>query len=79
MKTVSFTEFRENASALFSEVEAGGTLLVLRHGKPIAEISPPSTQQGEIPLWKKPGLKLAIKGASLSAAIIEERRSEDIP
>jgi antitoxin (DNA-binding transcriptional repressor) of toxin-antitoxin stability system len=78
MKTVTFTEFRENASALFSEVEAGSTLLVLRHGKPIAEISPPSTQRGDIPLWKKPGLKLAIKGASLSAAIIEERRSEDV-
>jgi hypothetical protein len=30
------------------------------------------------PSWKRPGLKLVAKGASLSAAIIEERRREDV-
>ena len=78
MKTVTFTEFRKHASGLFSEVEKGGTLLVLRHGKPIAEISPPSSEQQNGPSWKKPGLRLAVKGASLCAAILQERRREDV-
>jgi antitoxin (DNA-binding transcriptional repressor) of toxin-antitoxin stability system len=79
MKTVTFTEFRQHASKLLSEVEGGSTLLVLRHGKPIAEISPPSRRHGEDPSWRQPGLRLAAKGAGLSAAILEERRGEDVP
>jgi antitoxin (DNA-binding transcriptional repressor) of toxin-antitoxin stability system len=78
MKTVTFTEFRKHASGLFSEVEKGNTLLVMRHGKPIAEISPASGRQDESPLWKRPGLRLTAKGAGLSAAILQERRREDV-
>jgi antitoxin (DNA-binding transcriptional repressor) of toxin-antitoxin stability system len=78
MKTVTFTEFRKHASGLFSEVERGGTLLVLRHGKPIAEISPASSERTDSPSWKRPGLRLTAKGASLSAAILQERRREDV-
>jgi antitoxin (DNA-binding transcriptional repressor) of toxin-antitoxin stability system len=78
MKTITFTEFREHASELLSEVEKGSTLLVLRHGKPIAEISPPSAQRSETPSWKRPGLRLTAKGAGLSAAILQERRREDV-
>lgn len=78
MKTITFTEFRKHASGLLSDVEKGETFLVLRHGKPIAEISPPSTEQGTKPSWKRPGLRLTAKGASLSSAILEERRREDV-
>jgi antitoxin (DNA-binding transcriptional repressor) of toxin-antitoxin stability system len=78
MKTVTFTEFRKHASQLFSEVEKGSALLVLRHGKPIAEISPPSSQRGENPSWKRPGLRLTAKGAGLSAAILQERKRENV-
>ena len=78
MKTVTFTEFRKHASGLFSEVEKGNTLLVLRHGKPIAEISPASSERRDSPSWKKPGLRLTANGASLSAAILQERRREDV-
>jgi antitoxin (DNA-binding transcriptional repressor) of toxin-antitoxin stability system len=78
MKTVTFTEFRKNASGLFSEVEKGSTLLVLRHGKPIAEISPASSRQQDRPSWKRPGLRLTAKGVSLSAAILQERKREDV-
>lgn len=78
MKTVSFTDFRKNASGLLSEVEEGATLLVIRHGKPIAEISPVASQRGDVPSWKRPALRLTTKGASLSAAILQEREREDI-
>ena len=78
MKTVTFTEFRKHASGLLSDVEKGESFLVLRHGKPVAEIVPPSAEHTAKPSWKQPGLKLIAKGASLSAAIIEERRREDV-
>ena len=77
MKTVTFTEFRKHASGLFSDVEGGENLVVLRHGKPIAEISPVSPNPEGTPSWKRRGLRLTTKGAALSTAIIEERRSED--
>jgi antitoxin (DNA-binding transcriptional repressor) of toxin-antitoxin stability system len=73
-KTISLTEFRKRSSSLFSEVEEGEIFVVLRHGKPIAEISPLS-KSNVLPLWKKPGLRLSVKGMELSLAILEERES----
>ena len=73
MKTVTFTEFRKHASGLLTEVENGETYLVLRHGKPIAEISPPEHMEITIPSWKKPGLKITLKGKSLAQVILNER------
>lgn len=75
MRTVTFTEFRRKASQLLSDVEQGQTIVVLRYGKPIAEISPPQGGQPDQPSWKRPGLRLVSRGASLSAAILEERET----
>ena len=77
MKTVTFTEFRKNASSLFSAVEGGEIIVVSRHGKIIAEISPASPK-GKKPSWKSPGLRLSGKGAELSSAILEERQRENV-
>ena len=44
MKTVSFTEFRKHASDLFSDVENGEKILIMRHGKSIAEINPVASE-----------------------------------
>ena len=76
MKTINFTEFRNHASDLMTAVEHGDTLLVLRHGRPIAEISPILPQQ---PSWKSPALRLETRGAGLAACIIEERDDETLP
>lgn len=73
MKSVTFTDFRKHASGLLSEVERGATLIVIRHGRPIAEISPASPQRTATPSWKKPGLRLTAKGSGLSAAILVGR------
>ncbi|MEY3205582.1 MAG: hypothetical protein RLZZ21_1913 [Planctomycetota bacterium] len=79
MKTVSFTDFRSQASTLFDAVERGETLVVLRHGKPVAEIHPVAAGGPRTPSWRKPGLRLAAKGAALAAAILEERAHENVP
>ncbi len=76
MQRVSFTEFRRHASGLFSRVQEGETLVVLRHGRPIAEINPVS--EDEAPSWKRPGLRLVAKGARLSTAILEGRKREGL-
>jgi len=76
MRTVSFTEFRNNASDMMTAVENGETLVVMRHGRPIAEISPVAAQQ---PSWRRPALRLSTTGAGLAAAIIKEREHEALP
>ncbi len=77
MRTITFTEFRKQASSVLSAVEKGEVVVVMRHGKPVAEISP-VTPPTQTPSWKRPGLRLTAKGLELSSAILEERRHEDV-
>ena len=53
--------------------ETTETVRVLRHGKAVAKIIPAETEQKRLS-WKRPGLRLVRPGASLSKAILEERR-----
>lgn len=77
MKQVSFTEFRRNAASLLDSVEGGETVLVTRHGKPVAEVVPVTALPTTVS-WKRPRapLGLAAKGVSLSREIIRERALE---
>jgi prevent-host-death family protein len=74
MKSVSFTDFRKKASEYLTEVEHGEIIHIIRHGKPVAEITPFHGDELFSPSWKKPALRLSVKGVSLSQAIIEERK-----
>ena len=76
MKTVTFTDFRKKASAFLTEVEHGESIVLLRRGKPIAEIIPFSDRAQRTPSWKQPGIRLQIHGSDLSSAILQERESE---
>jgi len=76
MKTVTFTDFRKKASIFLTEVEHGESIVLLRRGKPIAEIIPFSGKVRQRPSWKRPGIHLEIQGSDLSSAILEERESE---
>jgi prevent-host-death family protein len=78
MTTVTLTEFRANASGFLTRVEQGETIVVLRHGRPIAEVSPIHRGAGGFPSWKQPALRLATSGAGLSAAILQDRAHEGI-
>jgi antitoxin (DNA-binding transcriptional repressor) of toxin-antitoxin stability system len=74
MKTVNFSEFRKNASTLLDEVESGVVITIVRHGRAVAEIAAPRPSEVK-PAWNRPGLRLAVSGASLAQAILEERRT----
>ena len=76
MKTITFTDFRKRASSFITEVEHGETFVLLRHGKPVAEVIPFSDRSRRIPSWKQPGIRLQIRGSDLSSAILEERESD---
>jgi prevent-host-death family protein len=73
MKRLSFTEFRKRASEILTLVEKGETVGIVRHGKTVAKIIPAETEEKTLS-WKRPGLRLVRPGASLSKAILEERR-----
>lgn len=58
---------------MLTRVENGETLVVLRHGRPIAQVSPVARPSDPQPSWKNPALRLTAKGAALSSVILEER------
>ena len=73
MKTIPVTDFRKNASGFIHEVEHGETLILVRRGKPVAEIIPFSGRSPHVPAWKQPCPRLEIQGGDLSSAILEDR------
>jgi len=75
MKSIAFTDFRKKASDLITEVEHGETLVLLRRGKPVAEVVPFSDKARKTPAWKLSGTNLRIQGSDLSSAILEERET----
>ncbi len=76
MRTINFTEFRNNASMYLTKVENGETIRIIRHGKTIAEITPGGDNVDKLPAWKKKGLRLSVKGKHLSSAILSERKMD---
>ena len=72
MKTVSFTDFRNNASSFLDLVEKGEEVEIQRHGKVVARLVPPVSRKD--PALRKPGLRLVTKAPSLSKAVLEDRR-----
>jgi antitoxin (DNA-binding transcriptional repressor) of toxin-antitoxin stability system len=75
MRTISFSDFRRNASGILDLVEKGEKICILRHRKVIARIVPPESRESK-PAWKRHGLRLVAAGAFLSRAVLEERRSK---
>ena len=73
VKVVAFTEFRKNASRLITDVIDGESLVIFRHGKPVARVMPYSEKSEEPPAWKQPGIRLHIPGADITSAILQER------
>ena len=50
--------------------------VTISHGHPVAKISPVSIGANQLPSWKRPGLKMVIKGGGLSNIIREERHRQ---
>ncbi|WP_420631863.1 type II toxin-antitoxin system Phd/YefM family antitoxin [Candidatus Leptofilum sp.] len=73
MKTITFTDFRKKASGFITLVEHGERFVIVRHGKPVAEMIPFSDKPAKTPAWKQKGVQLQLQGTDLSYAILEDR------
>lgn len=74
MKNIPFTEFRKQASEIMTDVENGETFVVLRHGRPVAEIRPiENLDTPNSPSWQRPALRLKLQGKALSELILDDR------
>lgn len=74
MKTVTFSQLRNNAKKYFDAVEKGESVEVYRHGKPIAMLTPVLHESPlKLNRWKT-GNPIKIPGLSLSKEIIKDRR-----
>ncbi len=62
MTTVTLTDFRSHVSGMLTRVEHGETLVVLRHGRPIAEVSPVRKEESGQPSWKWQALRWRPRG-----------------
>lgn len=74
MHTATFTQFRNNASYFLDLAEQGESIVIIRHGKPVAELKP--IVANKIPSWKSAGLELSVPGMSASAEILAQREQE---
>ena len=72
MKTVTFSQLRNNAKKYFDAVEQGETMEVYRHGKPIALLTP-VVREPVLNRWKTAN-PIKLPGVSASKMIIEERK-----
>ncbi len=73
MKQATFTEVRNHAKEYFDHVAAGGSVRVLRNGKPIADIVP---VVADLPSWKRRRAQpLVLDSVSVSSMILEEREA----
>jgi prevent-host-death family protein len=72
MISAAFTDFRKKTASFLDKVENGETVIITRHGRPIAEVVPPSSSVYRRS-WKRPALRMKLKGTSISEAVLEER------
>jgi prevent-host-death family protein len=74
MKTVTFSQFRNNAKRYIDAVEKGETFEIYRYGKPVAVISPYVKETPrDLSRWKTAN-PIKIPGVFGSKYILEDRR-----
>lgn len=60
MRTVSVAEAKAHLSELLNAVEAGGEIVITRHGRAVARVSPPEKQKQPLPLKRLAALREAL-------------------
>ena len=60
MRTVSMAEAKAHLSELLSTVEAGEEILITRHGRAVARVSPPEKRKQPLPLKRLAALRKAV-------------------
>ena len=75
MKTTNSTAFRSHAAEYLTAAENGEVIVIIRHGKAIAKLSPITSEDIRYS-WQEPAIKLKIKGLSLTEELLKDRDEE---
>lgn len=75
MRTVSLTEAKAHLSELLDTVEAGEEIVITRHGRAVARVSPPEKQKQPIPFKRLAALRNTVPAWSgPSAGVVRQLR-----
>lgn len=76
MKTVSVREMRDHIGSVLGEAEQGETVVIKRHGREIAKLSPMDSRETGLPSMKALRSRIERKGKSLSQDVAGARDQE---
>ncbi|MGR9425608.1 type II toxin-antitoxin system Phd/YefM family antitoxin [Rhizobium leguminosarum] len=80
MASVNLAEAKAHLSELLNRVEAGETVEILRHGKPVAQLVPVKTRKKPVDVARLKALTASMKPPAKpvdSAACIRDMRDND--
>jgi len=76
MREISSKEARGKLSSLLKSVELGEEVVILRRGKQVARLVPPSGVGRRLPSLKEFRASILISGEPLSTTVLEGRKEE---
>lgn len=76
MEEVSVNEARQNFKELLNRAAEGEEIMIVRHGRPIAKISPPPPVRRPLPDMTEFQKSITYTGKPLSQMVIEEREKD---
>ena len=76
MREISSKEARGKLSSLLKSVEVGEEVVILRRGKQVARLVPPSGVGRRLPSLKDFRASILISGEPLSTTVLEGRKEE---
>lgn len=68
MRTVNLAEAKAHLSELLNSVEAGEEIVITRHGRAVARVSPPEKQKQSLPLERLAALRNTVSAWSEPSA-----------
>jgi len=78
MLTVSLAEAKAHLSELLNKVEAGEEIVITRHGRAVARVSPPEQQKQPLPLKRLAALRNAVPAwTEPSASLVRQLRDSE--
>ena len=73
---INIKEARNRLSSLLDRVEEGAEVILLRRGKEVARLVPPSGKGRRLPSLRDFRLSIKLQGSPLSETVIQDRQEE---
>jgi len=73
---INVKEARNRLSSLLDRVEEGAEVILLRRGKEVARLVPPSGKGRRLPSLRDFRLSIKLQGSPLSETVIQDRQEE---